>query len=78
MIRGEKRIQVLAMSQEVSAHPNPERPRLQHSDYRIRFLDRRWLIYRFDQIIADFPGDNAVIALAFLRQKEEEQLAPHA
>ena len=63
------------MSQEVGTHSSPERPRLQHSDYRIRFLDRRWLIYRFDQIIADFPGDNAVTALAFLRLKEDEQIS---
>jgi hypothetical protein len=41
--------------------------------YWIRFLDGRWLIYGRGRVIADLPGDNAAAALAFLRQKQEEQ-----
>ena len=36
------------------------------SGYWLRFLDGRWLIYRYERVIGDFPAENAALALDFL------------
>ena len=49
--------------------------RLDHeaeSAYWLRFLNGRWLIYWHERLIADFPAENATMALSFLRQKQSE------
>ena len=49
--------------------------RLDHeteSAYWLRFLNGRWLIYWHERLIADFPAENATMALKFLRQKQSE------
>ncbi|HEX3974512.1 MAG TPA: hypothetical protein VHX19_24470, partial [Stellaceae bacterium] len=49
--------------------------RLDHeaeSAYWLRFLNGRWLIYWHERLIGDFPAENAVLALTFLRQKQSE------
>ena len=43
--------------------------------YWIRFLNGRWLIHWHERLIGDFPAENAVLALAFLRQKQSELAA---
>jgi hypothetical protein len=40
--------------------------------YWLRFLNGRWLIYWHERLIADFPAENATLALRFLRQKQSE------
>jgi len=43
------------------------------SAYWIRFLNGRWLVYWHERLIGDFPAENAVLALTFLRQKQSER-----
>ena len=45
------------------------------SAYWLRFLNGRWLIYWHERLIADFPAENATMALRFLRLKQGEVLA---
>jgi hypothetical protein len=45
------------------------------SIYRLRFLAGRWLVYREERLIANFPAENVALALDFLRQKQSEQPA---
>jgi hypothetical protein len=42
------------------------------SAYRLGFLNDRWLVYRHERLIADFPVENAELALAFLRLRREQ------
>jgi hypothetical protein len=42
------------------------------SAYWLRFLNGRWLIYWHERLIADFPAENATMALSFLRLKQSE------
>ena len=42
------------------------------SAYWLRFLNGRWLVYWHERLIGDFPTENAHLALAFLRQKQNE------
>jgi len=42
------------------------------SAYWLRFLNGRWLIYWHERLIGDFPAENAVMALRFLRLKQSE------
>lgn len=43
------------------------------SAYWLRFLNSRWLVYWHERLIADFPAEDAKIALAFLRLKREQR-----
>jgi hypothetical protein len=45
------------------------------SPYWLRFLNGRWLIYWHERVIGDFPAENAVLALDFLRLKQGERPA---
>lgn len=42
------------------------------SAYWLRFLNGRWLVYRHEVCIANFPAEQAVQALALLRTKQAE------
>ena len=42
------------------------------SAYWLRFLNGHWLIYWHERLIADFPAENATMALRFLRLKQGE------
>ena len=45
------------------------------SAYWLRFLNGHWLIYRHERLIADFPAENATLALRFLRLKQGNPLS---
>jgi hypothetical protein len=41
----------------------------------LRFLNGRWLIYRHERVIGDFPAENVALALSFLRLKQSDRAA---